>query len=444
MGLSSAQLGAVEGLVRTAPDALLTRLNIALAAARHGDPVFAPVSDIARAEAEERRARDIILSPLKALSRPAAPPRLALISTAELSRFWRVIKAVEPERAEWAVRAALGPANNDPIPPLYDTLAVAAAEALRGPDAAAVAPFWPPEERARLAKLLMLTPVLRPMLPRLSGWVRNLNSESMAALRLAFKDAIATAEDVGPMFMETLLIHLDEPSQILRVISAVMDRPSDRYLASSELAGLGERLLDDIDRRVQAVKSFDPDRGLEGGAAEAASVQIASNAAKEFEQWLTLSREGPWGGRVAAQKLALALASEARMRETDKAVALALPLQPQRAAGGVMLRPTPRLDQAPDPVRVRRAMGLLAFLDETRSSAATAGFGALRAKIIEGLEIRMDQYVEDLLDLMHNPEDGRVVDRAQLRAFMEIAADVLGLLRGPKAAQIVRRRAAAA
>jgi hypothetical protein len=442
MGLSSAQLGAVEGLVRTAPDGLLSRLNAALSAARHGDPVFAPVSDIARAEAEQRRARDIVLSPLKALSQPAAAPKRPLLAGAELGRIWRVIRAVQPDQAKLAVFVALGPANNDPTPPIYDALCLAAAAALRGPEADTLAPFWSEAERLRLAKLLMLAPVLRAVAPRLGAWTRNLNIENMAALRLAFKDAIATDEDIGPVFMEALQLQLAEPCQILRIISAVMDRPSDRYLAASELAGLGERLLDDVDRRVQGVKTFDPDRGIEGGVAEAASVQIACQIIKEFEQWLALGREGPWGARVAAQKLALALAAEARMREADRAVTAALPLQPQRAAaGGVPLRPTPRLDEAPDAARVRRAAGLLAFLDETRVSASNAGFGALRAKVIEALEIRMDTYVEDLLELLHGPQHP---DRVQARAFLEIAADVMGLLRGPKAAQIVRRRGAAA
>jgi hypothetical protein len=192
---------------------------------------------------------------------------------------------------------------------------------------------------------------------------------------------------------------------------------------------------------VQAVRKFDPGRGAEGGAAEAGSVLVACNAVREFEQWLALNKEGPWGARIAAQKLALAQAAEARMRETEPAVAAALPLQPGRMVGGRAPRAAPRVDDYPNDALVRRAAGLLAFLDETRSSATNAGFGALRAKVIESLEQRLDTYVQDLVDRLHGdacPEPEWV------RAYLDVAADFCGMIKGPQAAQIVRRRAAAA
>jgi hypothetical protein len=278
-------------------------------------------------------------------------------------------------------------------------------------------------------------------LPKLSSWVRNLSGEHMAAIRLAFKDVTDADEDSAPLFMEAVLVHLEEPSQILRVISAVMDRPTDRYLAASELADLCERLLADIDRRVQGVRKFDPSRGFEGGTAEAASLAAACAAVKEFEQWLTMNKEGPWGSRIAVQKQGLAQGAEARLREVEPAVGAALPLQAGRMIGGRAPRAGPRVDGYPDDSLVRRAEGLLAFLDETRSSADKAGFGALRAKVMEALEQRIDTYVQDLLERLHA---GDGTDGEWVRAFLEVAADFSGMIKGPQAAQIVRRRAAAA
>jgi hypothetical protein len=438
MGLSTVQMGAVQRLVQTAPDALLTRLNAALSAARSSDPVFAPVSDLARAESDGRRARDIVLEPLKPLADASlAPPRLALLTLKDIARLWRLMGTIAPDDLEIAARTALSLRVDDPTPPLFDELCLAAAAALSDPEARGDVAAWSEPERRRLAKLLTMTPVLRAALPKLSGWVRNLTGEQMAAVRLAFKDATVADEDAGPLFMDALLIYIEEPYQILRLISAVMDRPSDRYLASSELAALGGRLLDDIDRRVQAVRRFEPGRGFEGGAAEAASVLSASNTIREFEKWLTLAKDGPWGSRIAAQKLGLAQSVEARLREVEAAVAGALPLQPSRTPGGR----APRIDGYPDDGLVRRAEGLLAFLDETRSAAANAGFGSLRAKVIESLEGRMDIYVQDLVERLHANEG---TDGEWVRAYLDIAADFCGMIKGPQAAQIVRRRAAAA
>jgi hypothetical protein len=93
-----------------------------------------------------------------------------------------------------------------------------------------------------------------------------------------------------------------------------------------------------------------------------------------------------------------------------------------------------------------RATTLLVFLHEIRSSANTGGFASARAKAVEILEARLDSYVEDLLDHLRHDEAPKKdpVDSARARAFLEVAAQLSGEARDEKAAQLVRRRAAAA
>jgi hypothetical protein len=107
-----------------------------------------------------------------------------------------------------------------------------------------------------------------------------------------------------------------------------------------------------------------------------------------------------------------------------------------RTAKGV-----PRLTHDPDPDQVERAATLLTFVNEVRSSASAGGFASARTKALEGLELRLDTYVEDVLAEIH-ADDG--VDHERAHAFLEITAELCGLARDEKAAQIVRRRAAAA
>ena len=122
------------------------------------------------------------------------------------------------------------------------------------------------------------------------------------------------------------------------------------------------------------------------------------------------------------------------------AVGHALPAQPVRA-GAKAVRAPPRLNADPDPMGVVKAQGLLAFLFESRTAASYGGFGALRTKIVEALDQRIDHYAEDLLEVLHTGEAGSV---HRVRAYLEIAAEFLGLVRDPKAADIIRRRAAVA
>ena len=435
MGLTPAQSRAVTGLVQAVPDATLARLSAALSTARIYDPLFGPISDITRVEMDDRNARDIILEPLKRLADTTlASPKRALLAPGELARIWRLMKVVAPQDVLASSRAAQDP--KDESSSMFDALCQRAAAALRQPDEVSKDP-----RSLDLAMLLGLCPNLRATMSMLSAWARNLNFENMTLVRLAFRDATNTDEGAGPIFIEALLAYLDQPCQILRLISAIMDRPTERYLAASELGGVGERLLADVDEKLRIVKSFNPSRGVEGGTAAAAAALSASLTIREFEQWLALDKAGPWSIKIVAQKRDLAAAVETHLRQTEALVGQALPLQQERHAGSLSPRATPRIDGLPDAMRVRRAEGLLAFLDETRSSAANAGFGALRAKVIAAVEFYIASYVEDVIERLRGEE---AADPEWARAYLDVAADFCRLVTGPDAAQIVRRRALAA
>ena len=170
----------------------------------------------------------------------------------------------------------------------------------------------------------------------------------------------------------------------------------------------------------------------------ASLIHGATQSINEFEQWLAINREGPWGSRLGGQKRALALAVEARLREVEAAVNAALPIQPMRAAARIV-RGAPKLADGPDARAVLKAQALLALLCESRVCASYGGFGSVRTKVVEALDSRIDQYAEDLLDLLH---DHSGPPAETVRAYLDVAAEFLGLVREPKAAEIVRRRAA--
>lgn len=440
---SEVRLGAVRRLIEQVPDGTIRSLEGALAGGGREDRAIAAVHDMLSAEILERRVRSAVFSPLTrhCEPNPTAVERLCFPRNA-LSLAWRGVKAVNPELIDQAMRSAVVLRPEDEAPEAFDDICAKVAEGVRAGDAAfapLVQLLGSPGQVDRFVQAMSIAPVVRSTLPKLPIWVRTLSNEYAAAIRLAFRDSTAVREDAGPAFMEMLFGHLDEPWQVLRLISLVMDKPSDRYLAGSELASFGERLLADIDRRIDALKRFDPNRGLEGGVEMAASVHTATTLIDEFGQWLSINREGPWGSRLASQKRNLALAAEARLREIEPAVIAALPTQPMRFAAR-SVRGAPRLTAELDTAAVGKAQGLLGFLYETRTCASYGGFGALRTKVVESLDPRVDQYAEDLLEQLH-AGDG---DVERLRAYLEVAAEFLGLIREPKAAEIVRRRTAVA
>jgi hypothetical protein len=60
---------------------------------------------------------------------------------------------------------------------------------------------------------------------------------------------------------------------------------------------------------------------------------------------------------------------------------------------------------------------------------------------VEILEARLDSYVEEILASLHA---GEIENEPRARAFLDVTATFCGLARDEQAAQIVRRRAAAA
>ena len=86
-------------------------------------------------------------------------------------------------------------------------------------------------------------------------------------------------------------------------------------------------------------------------------------------------------------------------------------------------------------------MTLLSFADELRSTANYGGFSSARNKLVDKLGEYLGHYVEEVLDLVRTGDcEGREI----AEAFLARAAAFDNLVRGAKAAEIIRRRAHAA
>ncbi len=443
-GLTDQQILGLKSVFGVVADQVVRSLQLALAEeAMHGGPTAA-VHELLCNEAADRRLRRLVFAPVGLLCRPSEWKAVSFPEATPLL-LWRALKETAPAMIEEAAAASgklLEPdAATDPV---YDQLCLLAAQGL-GCEAKAferatdLLNTTGRDGAATFASYLDLAPITRAALTRLPDWIGRMSEDRAVGARLTYKDAVELADDAGPQFFEMLFAHLPEPWQILRVMSAIMDHPGDRYVAVSELARFGDYIVDDIDRRLAAFRDFNPDKGIDAGIGAAHALHIAAVEIAEFETSIDLSRDGPWGVRVGMQKKLLADLAVARLEQIGKALDRALPLRMVRLGKG--LRGLPRLDADPDPAALCRAEGLMAFFDHSRGSAAQSGYGAARAKAAEKIEERLDQYVEDLLEMLRAEDAGSAV---RIHAFLEVTAGFMAQAHGEKAAQIVRRRAAAA
>jgi hypothetical protein len=444
--MSDSKMALVRGLVEQAPDSAIQNLLLALTADRRHDDSLTAVQYMLETEASDRRARNLAFAPIAPLC--AARPFNALnFPPRTLSLIWRALKEQAPDDVAAAKSLILRWREIDAAPSaaaeVFNRLCARAAEGLRlgdGAFAAAAAAADAGGGRDVLAACLDIAPVTRRALDQMPEWLGRMTSEKAAKLRLTYRDAVAIADDAGPRFFEMLAAHLAEPWLILRIISGVMDRPNEAYVAGSELASFGERVMADIEQRLAEIAAFQPSGGRSAAHAAAQTVHVTVAEIAELAQSIQLTPDGAWGQRIAGCKRTLALTIEGRLKAIDKAVAGALPLQTVRI-GPRTLHGQPRLTHPVDREAVEKAATLLAFMNDVRHSAASGGFASAITKTLETLEQRLDSYVETVLEELR-ADDG--VDPDNARAFLEVAAEFCGLVRDEKAAQIVRRRAAAA
>ena len=441
--MSDDKLALVRGLIAQAPDTAIQSLLAALNADSRHDESLTAVQYMVETEAADRRARNLVFAPIAPLCGASGPFCALTFPPRALWLIWKALKDEAPDEIATAKALVNHWRDSESSAEVFDRLCARAAVGLRrgeGGFGAAASAADTAGGRGSLAACLDLAPVVRHALQEMPEWLGRMTSEKAAKLRLAYRDAVNVADDAGPRFFEMLAAHLTEPWLILRVISGAMDRPTEAYVAGSELAGFGERVLTDIERRVAEVGAFKSAAGRPAAHAAAQAVHVATIEIAELEQSIHLAPEGAWGRRLARQKKAIAATIESHLKASDVAVALALPLQTVRI-GSRTIRGVPRLTHEPDLVVIEKAATLLTFMNEARASAAAGGFASARAKTIEALEQRLDTYVEHVLEEIR-ADDG--VDPERAKAFLEIAAQFSGLVRDESSAQVVRRRAAAA
>jgi hypothetical protein len=436
-------LGLIRTLVERAPDRVLADLEGALGGQTAAGALSA-VREMVEGEAADRRARDMIFSPVKPLFGPRRDGVAQLCFPAPaFARLWRAVKAAAPAEA---TAAAFARPDEGVPPPQWDALCTIAAAQLRSREHREFAGLAEAldadgsEGAIQLAGCLDLVPLARVALARAPEWLQRMTEDRAVTVRLTYRDAVAIAEDGGPRLLEMVFAHLSEPWVILRLLAAVMGRPADNYISSSELAGFCLRLLDEIDRRLDILRTFDLDGGEEAAATASAHLAFSTAIADEFEQVLNLAKEGPWGARLSRQKAASAKLVEGFLKKADSVLATALPTTPIKI-GGRTVRTGAKLDSPPDMRAMRRARAVTTLIERCRPAAQIGGFSSLRSKACEEVEHRLNAYVEDLLLTIH---DGEAADVANARLYMEEAACLMGHVRDAAAAQIVRRRAAAA
>ncbi len=444
--IADKRLTLLRGLVKTLPQSSLRSLELALGVTK--DEALIEVRDLISIELEFRHAKDAVFAPFL----PLFETRADALNAVEfpywlVDNLWRALEAHETELYQQARFAMRGLRSDDPTPVVFFRLVTAGAKILReNPDEILPkkAARGDAEEVSEFANYLDLHRIVRNALAKLPEFMGRIDAEKAAALRLMFKDACAISEEGGYRFMETLFANLEDGAQIIKFIVTVSDRPNDRFLAESELADFGERILERIEEGLADLRAFMGGKG--GGKGKGgedlcgAGDRVAKSLSQlqSFAHYIELSRDGPWGKRVAEAHKQIAELVEQQLKGAEKIFEETLPMKTERIYGRIK-KDVPRTEKPPKPEVVARAMNTASFVRDVRNTANAGGFASLHAKTHQALESQLDAYFEALLELA-NGEDP--FDSEQVMVAFEMVTDLMEALCGEEKAVVGRRRIA--
>ncbi len=437
--IADKRLVLLKGLIKTLPQASLRSLELALGLTK--EEALIEVRELISVELEFRYAKAAVFAPYL----PLFETRQDGLNAVEfpkwlLDNLWRALESHEPELYQQSRFALRGLRADDPTPVVFFRLVTSAAAICRdhpGDVLPKTQSRGDAEEVAEFANYLDLHRIVRNVLAKLPDFLGRIDAEKAAALRLMFKDACAISDEGGMRFMEVIFSNLEDGAQIIKFIATVSDRPNDRFLAESELADFGERILERIEEGIVDLKAA---LGGKGDAQEGAGLRVAQSVAQlqSFGHYIELSRDGPWSKRVAEASKQIAGLVESRLKGAERIFEDTLVMRSERVYGRVK-KDVPKMDKYPTPEVVDRARNCAAFICEVRTTANAGGFATLHTKTVQALEAQLDAYFEALLDIA-NGEDP--FDTEQVMSFFELVTDLMEALCGEEKAVVARRRVA--
>ena len=440
--IADKRLSLLRGLVRALPQTSLRSLELALGLTK--DEALVEVRDLISVELEFRYVKEAVFAPYLPLFRSRTDGLEGVVFPDWIiDNLWSALEKRETELYMQSRYAMRGLRAEDPTPVIFFRLVTAAVGICRETPDEVLPAKATPADRDNLEEFinyLDLHRIARHALHKVPEFMGRIDAERAAAMRLMFKDACAIENEGGYRLMEILFANLDDGPQIIKFVATVSDRANERFLASSELAIFGERILAAIELQLKDLKAFMGTRGKVCEDLGVAGQKVAQCLAliHSFENYIDLVRDGPWGKRVADGHKLIAELVESQLKGAERALEDTLPLKSERVYGRVR-KETPHFERPPKPESVVRARQTLAFVRQVRNTAQSGGFASLHAKTAQALESALDSYFEELLSIANGEE---AFDATVVMQFFEMVTDLMDALCGEEKAVVARRRVA--
>jgi len=432
----------LKGLLRTLPQTALRSLEMALGLTN--EPKMVEVRELILAETEFRHVREAVFAPFMPLFQSRADGLAGVkFEPWIINALWAALETSEPDLHAEAQFVLSSLRTEDPTPVVFFRLVTAAAHICHTSPEAILRPNADADDRAAVAEFghyLDLHRLARQVLVRLNDFMGRIDADKAASLRVLFNDASDLDIKGGTRFLEIIFANLEDGSQIIKFVATVSDRPNDRFLAVSELAGFGTRILDRIEADLAGLKAFMGGKGQVCEDLDTAGDRVSQclSQLQAFGHNVELAREGPWGKRVTEAQKVIAGLVEHQLKGAEKTLEGVMPMRVERVYGRVK-KEVPDYARVPSEDVMTKAHGAMVFIRKVRPIAMAGGFASLQARTAEACELTLDAYFTELLALANGDEP---FDAEQLLGGFERIAGLMEALCGEEKGQLARRRVA--
>jgi hypothetical protein len=288
----------------------------------------------------------------------------------------------------------------------------------------------------RLVPLLVAEKCGRETWATAFGAKGELNDQGISTLCTIVRQLEAENNDAAHEILLLTMATLPQPSEALRVLKKVSFGVDDRRLDITPFAIIGRRVLASARRAAETIEQASLGGRFEG-ASLAATVERYNHDLIGLEREAHLVSDGPWRREIVSIRKVVGNHLETICQKATLHLETALPVERVQRLG---LRWTqePKLNIAPDPVRLEAAYQGLAFIAGSRLFAPLAGYGAPREVAARHAAAYLNNVCDALLETSRQP-----AKPPNLPQWVQSTANLVQAFEGVKAAHVFERRALA-
>lgn len=294
------------------------------------------------------------------------------------------------------------------------------------------------EDMRELGRVLQVSDEIRQLKTALPSVIDRDEPGQFDLIRAAFERSIERSTAGAPYLVLSLNSRVAHPWELFGIAAKLVRAEHDQQLKASELALVGEWLVQGLEMEAGALHALKP-ADFEPARAEDALRRFALLQAGMTRE-VGMRKDGAWGKRLLKTRGVVSDAVEGLFSRAVKELQIALPME-RVASGARSGALVPAFKDPPAPEVADRLAAMTKFVAAAKQFAGQLGFSVAIDKTLVEIQSLFDDYTDGLIDRLAQSR-GAARDVAQ--AWADLTVRVMTPVFSEEAMRILSRRLAAA